>query len=136
MGLRYSKLVREEARRAEEVRGRRVVAEVPTESGELVLFLEDSEGFYWAGNETRKRELLGARLRLNGATVAEAARAGFAPPAPRAAGEYEARERWDVLLYRSPGAPVAVACGSLREGVSREAATRVFEAVRSALEGK
>ena len=41
------------------------------------------------------------------------------------------RERWDVLIYCGDRTE-AVPCGSLREGVSRDIASRVFEAVRRA----
>ena len=54
------------------------------------------------------------------------------PPAPE---DYEGRERWDVALYLTDGRTEPVPCGSLREGVSREIAIRVFEAVRAATTG-
>jgi hypothetical protein len=132
MGLRYSKIVREETRRAEEDRGRRVVAEIPLKSGELVLFLEDAASFHWGSETTRKAELAGARLLLSGALVNTATRGGTLPELP-VASEDEGREHWQVLLYRNAGGPQVVDCGSLREGVSREIATRVFDAVRATL---
>jgi hypothetical protein len=130
MGLRASKLVREEQRRAEESRGRRVVAELPGEDGALVLFLEDAEGFYWGEREARKSAVVGARLMLNGAVVSSFSRSGAPLPEPAIPEEYEGRERWEVVLYLEGGDAAVVSCGSLREGVSREAAGRVFAAVR------
>jgi hypothetical protein len=130
MALRWSKVVREGSRSAEESRGRRVVAEIPLPDG-LLFFLEDDEGFYWGGSEVRKSEVLGARMLLNGGVIGSFSRAGAALPDPPPAEEYEGRERWDVLIH-CRGRTAAVPCGSLREGVSREIASRVFEAVRRA----
>ena len=131
MALRWSKVVREGSRSAEESRGRRVVAEIPLPDG-LLFFLEDDAGFYWGGSQVRKSEVLGARMLLNGGVIGSFTRAGAALPEPPPAEEYEGRERWDVLIYCG-GRTEAVPCGSLREGVSREMAARVFEAVRRAL---
>jgi hypothetical protein len=49
--------------------------------------------------------------------------------------QYEGRERWEVALFLDRGEE-RIACGSLREGVSRDVAGRVFEAVRAAVEGR
>jgi hypothetical protein len=59
-------------------------------------------------------------------------RAGVALPDPPAPEEYEGRERWDVLIYCAGSRTETVPCGTLCEGVSREIAGRVFEAVRRA----
>jgi len=128
MALRWSKVVREGSRSAEESRGRRVVAEIPLPEG-LLFFLEDEAGFYWAGSQARKSEVIGARMLLNGGVIGSFSRPGMALPDPPPAEEYAGRERWDVLVYCA-GRTEAVPCGSLREGVSREIASRVFEAVR------
>jgi hypothetical protein len=130
MALRWSKVVREGSRSAEESRGRRVVAEIPLPDG-LLFFVEDDAGFYWGGSQARKSEVRGARMLLNGGVIGSFSRAGAALPDPPPAEEYEGRERWDVLIYCG-GRTEAVPCGSLREGVSREIAARVFEAVRRA----
>jgi hypothetical protein len=134
LGLRQAKVAREETRRTEEGQGRRVVAEIPLANDRLVLFLEDDQAFYWAGLTARKHDLLGARLTLNGGVMATVSRPGHALPEPSTPEEFEGRERWEVVLYTAAGGPLAVPCGSLREGVSREAATRVFESVRAALQ--
>jgi hypothetical protein len=128
MGLRGAKRLREEERRVEEARGRRVVAEIPLDAG-LVFFAEDAAGFYWGENEARKPELVGARLLLNGGVMASCARAGVTLPEPPPPEEYEGRERWDVRLHFADGSAKDVACGQLREGVSREIAAAVFAAV-------
>ena len=130
MALRWSKVVREGSRSAEESRGRRVVAEIPLPD-ELLFFLEDDAGFYWGGSQARKSEILGARMLLNGGVIGSVSRPRVALPDPPPAEEYEGRERWDVIIY-CQGRTEAVPCGSLREGVSREIAARVFEAVRRA----
>jgi hypothetical protein len=134
MALRFARLRREQERRAEEARGRRVVAEAPDLRGEIVLVLEDAAGLYWAGRGVTKRELRGAQLLLNRRVLEQAARAGeaLAPPAP-GADEDGVRERWDVALHLRGGEVVEVPCGTLREGVSREAAHAVFAAARKAI---
>jgi hypothetical protein len=134
MGLRWAKVSRESARREEEARGRRIVAELPTSDGTLGFFAEDHAGFYWPGGEAGKSAVRGARLLLNGGVVAAATRPGAPLPDPPAPEPFEGRERWEVALYVAGRPPQAIACGTVREGVSREIATRVFEAVRAALE--
>jgi hypothetical protein len=134
MGLRWAKVSRESARRQEEDRGRRIVAELPTSDGTLGFFAEDHAGFYWPAGEAGKSALRGARLLLNGGVIAAAARPGETLPDPPLAEPYEGREKWEVVLYGEGAARKTVACGTVREGVSREIATRVFEVVRAALE--
>ena len=135
MGLRWAKVSRESARREEEGRGRRIVAELPSSDGTLGFFAEDHAGFYWPAGEAGKSGLRGARLLLNGGVIAAAARAQEALPDPPVPEPFEGRERWEVVLYAT-GGPHTIACGTVREGVSREIATRVFDAVRAALEGE
>jgi hypothetical protein len=135
MGLRWAKVSREDARAAEQARGRRVVAEIPLSDDEIVFFVEDEAGFYWGGRQARKRDIRGARLRLNGAVMASLSRVGERLPEPAAPEEYEGGERWEIALYLSGGREERVACGTLREGVSREIAGRIFQAIRSAVEG-
>ncbi len=133
MGLRWAKVSRETARREEEGRGRRIVAELPTSDGTLGFFAEDHAGFYWAGGEARKPRLIGARLLLNRGVVSAAARPGSRMSDPPVPEPFEGGERWEVVLYEEGGLSRTIACGTVREGVSREIATRVFEAVRAAL---
>jgi hypothetical protein len=130
MALRWAKVAREEARSEAESRGRRVVTEIPLSGDELAFFQEEGERFHWGGRSVAKAEIKGARLLLNGNVVGAFSRPGAALPEPPAAEEYEGGERWDVLLYLQAGDCARVPCGTLREGVSREIAARVFEAVR------
>ena len=130
MALRAAKVARQSLREAEESRGRRVVAEIPGAGDDMTLFLADDERFYWGAEEVRKRELAGARLRLNRGILATWTRPGVVLPEPPSAEDFEGRETWDVVLYLEDGATRAVPCGTLREGVSREIASRVFQATR------
>jgi hypothetical protein len=102
---------------------------------DVVFFVEDHAGFYWAGARAAKPDLAGARLLLNGAVMAQAARAGATVPDPPVPEAFEGRERWDVVLYLRSGEGLVVPCGAFREGVSREIGTRIFQAVRLALSG-
>jgi hypothetical protein len=56
-------------------------------------------------------------------------------PDPAPPEEYEGGEKWEIALYLRDGREERLACGSLREGVSREIAGRIFQAMRSAVEG-
>ena len=132
MALRASKVARQSWREAEESRGRRVVAEIPGADSGMTLFAEDGDGFYWAAERAGKHEIHGARLRLNGGILATWSRAGVVLPEPAAPEEFEGRERWDVVLYLAGGGTRVVECGTFREGVSREIATRIFEVVKAA----
>ncbi len=129
MGLRFAKRSRERSRLAEEQRGRRVVAEIPL-GDDVVFFIEDAGGFAWGTHNLARAEVIGARMLLNGGVMASWTRHGASLPEPPAAEEYEGRERWDVVVYERGGAGRSVPCGTLREGVSREIAGKVFEAVR------
>jgi hypothetical protein len=135
MGLRWAKVSREDARAAEQARGRRVVAEIPLSDDDIVFFVEDEAGFYWGGRQARKRDIRGARLLLNGAVMASFSRDGERLPDAAPPEEYEGGERWEIALYLQGGREQRVACGTLREGVSREIAGRIFQAMRSAVEG-
>jgi hypothetical protein len=132
MGLRADRLHREQGRRAEEAQGRRVVAEIASRDGDLYLFVEAGDAFAWRDRRVAKPDLVGCRLLLNGAAMATAARPDAALPEPGLPEELEGRERWDVRLYTRDGL-VDVPCGTLREGVSRDAARAVFEAVAASL---
>ena len=132
VGLRFEKRAREKALEREESLGRRLVAEVPL-GAVMMLVLDDGEALLWGEERQPFSELLGARMLLNGRVLAGVARAGASLPEPETAEEDEERERWDVRLYRRDGTIRDVRCGTVREGVSREIATRVFEAVRAAI---
>jgi hypothetical protein len=130
MGLRWAKVSREQTRAQEEARGRTVVAEIPLPGDELVLLTEDEEAFSWASHELRKADIAGARLLLNGGILGEFAEDGLRLPPPAPHEDYEGRERWDVVVFRRDGGTTTIPCGQLREGVSRDIAKRVFEAVK------
>jgi hypothetical protein len=129
MGLRWAKLERDRARRQEEESGRRVVAELPLPEG-VVLVVEDAGRITWGGIGVLKQDLLGARLLLNSAVVGTVSRPGAALPPPPEAEPDEGKERWEVVFYLRDGSWRAVGCGSVREGVSRDAARAVLDAVR------
>jgi hypothetical protein len=131
MSLRYAKLLRDEERAREESRGRLVIAEVAADSG-LELFLEDDAHFHWKGRALPKSQVLGARLRLGGGLIATANRDGVTLPEPPPAVVEEGRGRWEVVLHLQGGVAESIECGALGEGVSRDIAGRVFEAVRRA----
>jgi hypothetical protein len=132
MGLRAERLFREGTRRAEEARGHRVIAEIPSAEGELSLFVDAGDAFAWQDRSVLKNDLLGCRLLLNGAAIASMARPETSIPEAALLEDYEGRERWDVRVYAVTGV-WDVPCGTLREGVSRDTARAVFEAVSTAL---
>jgi hypothetical protein len=129
MGLRWTKLLRQAAERVELERGRRLVAELPLTEG-VLLFLEDDGSFFWGPERVTKPDIAGARVLLNGAVIGSWAHRDVTLPEPPRPEPYEGRERWAVELYLRDGRRLEVRCGALREGVSREAAQAVFEAVR------
>jgi hypothetical protein len=132
MALRSGQVFREETRRAEEAAGRRIVAELPGADGRLDLLVEDATHFQWTGGRVAKADIVGCRLLLNGGVMATTGRAGVTLPEVGAGEEYEGRERWDVRVYTASGG-ADIACGRVREGVSREIAQSVFAAVKAAL---
>jgi hypothetical protein len=132
MALRWEKVSREASRARAESEGRVVVAELPLPEGEVVFLVEDAEKFSWADHCLLKAGIAGVRLRLNGGILGEFCRDGVPLPSPAPPEEYEGRERWDVAVYDQSGRMDSIPCGTLREGVSREVAHTVFEAVRRA----
>jgi hypothetical protein len=133
MGLRFAKVSREEARAAAETNGGKVLAELPLPDAEVVFLVEDAEAFRWGSARLAKAEVGGVRLMVNGAVLQEFAAAGERLPAPQPPEEYEGRERWEVRVFRRGGGATTIPCGTLREGISREIAGRVFEAVTAVL---
>jgi hypothetical protein len=136
MGLRFAKLSREEARATEVASGRRVLAELPLSDAEVVFLVEDSEAFRWGSSRLAKAEVRGVRLMVNGAVLQEFAVAGERLPPPQAPEEYEGRERWEVRVFSRDGGATAIPCGTLREGISRDIAGRVFAAVQSSVDAR
>jgi hypothetical protein len=134
MALRSGRVLREEARRAEEAAGRKIVAELPGADGTLQLLVEDLASFQWPGGRVLKREIVGCRLLLNAGVMGTAAVPGLTLPEVVGAEEYEGRERWDVRVYTKTGS-ADIPCGRVREGISREIAQSVFAAVKATLPG-
>jgi hypothetical protein len=133
MGLRFAKVQREEARAAEEARGRRVLAEIPVSDVEVVFLVDDGDWLRWGDAAVRKDALVGARLKVNGAVLKECPSGGAGLPAPTPPEEYEGRERWEVEVFARDGTKTSIPCGTLREGISREIAGKVFEAVKATI---
>lgn len=129
MGLRWSKIEREAARQRELETGRRVVAELPLPEG-VVFFVEDASALRWGDQAVARADVLGARLLLNSAVVSAAVRPGASLPEPPAPEEEPGREKWEVMAYLRDGRALAIRCGSVREGISRDAARAVFESLR------
>lgn len=134
MSLRWSKVEREQVRAREEGSGR-VVAELPLPEG-VAFFVEDAGGFRWADQVLTRGALRGTRLLLNSAVVATAVRAAAELPSPPAPEDEPGRERWEVMAYLEDGSPLTIRCGSVREGISRQAARAVFDALRAECEGR
>jgi hypothetical protein len=130
MGLRYAKVARAEARGAREGQGVRVIAEIPSRQGDVQFFVEEADLFSWPGGRIPKHAVAGARLLLRGGLVGSFERPGATLPPAGPVDDDESRERWDVVVYLADGSSITVPCGTLREGVSREVASRVFEALR------
>jgi hypothetical protein len=133
MGLRFAKVQREEARTAEEARGRRVLAEIPLSDYEVVFLVEDEDALRWGEAAVRKDALAGARLVLNGGMLRECQAEGALLPPTHPPEEYEGRERWEVEIFARDGTKTSIPCGTLREGISREIAGKVFAAVSAAI---
>jgi hypothetical protein len=131
MALRSAKRTREREREAEEARGRRVVAELPLADG-IVLLTEDESDLRWGDARITKAEVEGGRVLLNGGILREFARRPGVLPPPVPPEEFEGRERWEVAVFLEGGRVLRIPCGTLREGVSREVAARVYEALERA----
>lgn len=116
-------------------RGRRIVAEIPTDQ-DLVLFAEDAAAFYYGDRVIDKRAVRAVEVRVNGVPLAAAGspRPGDAtsppPQVPRVDGT--AHDRWDVVIS-TEDAEVVIECGAIREQVSQEIALRIYDTVKHAL---
>ena len=118
--------------------GRTILAEIPSEAG-LVFFTEDPEAFHLGDRPIPKATITAARVLINGAPIAVAARPDHQAAATISSDlvqqrpEGLARDRWDVAIDTEDGTLV-VPCGAIREQISQELARGVFEAVKRVLD--
>lgn len=120
-----------------EAGGRTIVAEIPSDTG-LVFFTEDAEAFHLGDRPIPKAAIAAARVLINGAPIAVAARPGrqaAAIPSDLVQQRPEglARDRWDVAIDTDDDT-VIVPCGAIREQISQELARGIFDAVKRTLE--
>lgn len=122
-----------------EAGGRTIVAEIPSDTG-LIFFTEDAEAFHLGDRPIPKAAITAARVLINGAPIAVAARPGrqaAAIPSDLVQQRPEglARDRWDVAIDTEDDT-VIVPCGAIREQISQELARGIFDAVKRTLEAK
>lgn len=120
--------------------GRTILAEIPSDAG-LRFFTEDAEAFHLGDRPIPKAAITAARVLINGAPIAVAARPDHQAAATTSSEliqqrpEGLARDRWDVAIDTEEGT-VLVPCGAIRERISQELARDVFEAVKGAIEAR
>ena len=128
------------ARDDELVRGRTIVAELPTDP-ELTLFTEDAAHFYYGTMAIDKNEIMAVRVLINGSPIAAVVSPRWTSAEQRQATTFEdrpdgiARDRWDVAIETVNGV-VLVECGAVRERVSQELARHIFDAVKRGIEDR
>ena len=121
--------------------GRTILAEIPTDDG-LLFFTEDAAAFYLGDRPIPKARIAAARVLINGAPIAVAARpehqAAAAIPSDLVQQRPEglARDRWDVSIDVEEDGTVVVPCGAIREQISQELARGIFDAVKRTLEAR
>ncbi len=136
--LRMYRRRREAARQAERARGRTIIAELPT-GPDLLLFSEDRQRYYYGGRAIEKDRIRVVRVLINGAPitahVSRRARATeHTPPSTfQDRAEPAGRDQWGVAI-ETDSDTILIDCGAIREGISQELATRIFEAVRRGAE--
>lgn len=136
--LHFHRRRRRQVRKAEQARGRTIVAELPT-SDELTLFSEDPRQFHYGALSIDKDRIVAVRVLINGSPIATVESARHSADAKRHPTFFDdrqegiARDRWDVAIETDAGA-VLVECGAIRERVSQELARAIFEAVKQDVE--
>jgi len=131
---------RERERAGQRALGRTIVAEIPA-GDDLALFTEDDRCFYYGRQTIPKETVVAARVLINGAPIASAARPGAGGATSSGFDDRPegiARDRWDVAIdtcepgSRTGGATATtlIECGAIRERVSQELARGVFEALK------
>ena len=117
--------------------GRKILAEIPSDEG-LLFFTEDAAAFHLGDRPIPKAAITAARVLVNGAPIAVAARPGHDAAAAissdlvRQRPEGLARDQWDVAIDTGQST-VVVPCGAIREQVSQELARGIFDAVKRVL---
>ncbi len=118
--------------------GRTIIAEIPTEEG-LVFFSEDAGTFHLGDRPIPKAAITAARVLINGAPIAVAAKpehrsaAAISSDLVQQRPEGLARDQWDVAIDTADGT-VVVPCGAIREQISQELARSIFDAVKRIIE--
>ena len=122
------------AREEELARGRSIIVELPTDP-DLTLFTEDAEHFYYGDTVIDKRQIMAARVLINGAPIAASVSPRWKTAADRLQPtsfddrpEGIARDRWDVAIETVDGT-ILVECGAVRERVSQELARKIYDAI-------
>ena len=136
--LQHYRKRRQRARDSERALGRRIIAEIPTET-DLLLFTDDAKRFYYGEHSIDKDLITAVRVLINGTPIATyvsrqaGARVTPSPAVLEDRPEGIARDRWDVAIETGVGTTL-VPCGAIRERVSQELARAVFDAVKFDLE--
>ena len=138
--LRFHRLGRERERRELQAAGRKVIVEVPTRDG-LTLFSAAEDHFHWGETAIAKDDIRLVRVLINGSPIATHAARRCPSKDHGSSGAFTdrpdgiAHDRWDVLVRTEVG-DALVECGSIREGVSRELARSVFDAIKADMEDR
>ena len=136
--LTFYRKRRQKSRDDERSRGRRIVAEIPSDD-DLRLFTEDDRQFHYGRKSVDKNRIAAVRVLINGSPIAAYVSKRHATGTAIQATSFEdrpegiARDRWDVAIESDDGL-MLVECGAIRERVSQELARAVFDAVKSDLE--
>jgi len=120
--------------------GRTILAEIPSDTG-LLFFTEDTEAFHLGERPIPKTAITAARVLINGAPIAVAARPDYRDSAAISSElvqqrpEGLSRDRWDVAIDTGNDT-VLVPCGAIREQISQDLARTVFDAVKRTIEAR
>jgi len=136
--LRTYRLRRQRARDSEAALGRRIIAELPSQT-EMVLVTEDEKRFYYGERAIDKDLIVAVRVLINGSPIAAYVSPRHATQARQQPTSFEdipegiARDRWDVAVETLAGMTL-IECGAIRERVSQELARTTFDAIRTDME--
>ena len=134
--LTYYRRRRERTRESELQQGRRIIVEIPTDP-DFTYVTEDRDCFYYGDTPVAKRDIMAARVLINGSPIAAVVSPRWAseerqPTSFEDRPEGIARDRWDVAIETTQDT-VLVECGAIRERISQELARKVFDAVKAAI---